>query len=443
MPYDPNDPCGPNSPLWRQMEEIRRIKQIQDIVDQPMLRAMRGAERMQTALGSGHDVVGDFKRQFASLLGPTVSESLREAARVHQAAVVPSLVFNYAVGMGALGAVTQQLALSGLLAGASQDILRGAGVIEGTNTILRNLPRFDPPLSASIRLDPTLVSVASVMNDRLRTSGLDALTAAALSTGSIAANVAQMTQGNDQLRTILQRQWETFGGLSAAVGRLYTVPGMESRLTALPGYLAFAPVIEPYAIARSLLLFTPSGVTIEEPLVLDVLAEEVLDDLSAELESRLAEVNPDLVESVLGAWDTARSSSRDRVRQVSSSIRFAIEGVIEEIAPKDDADAWAQAQGFGRKGVVPDGARDARSGRKWAPQIRYVFRVADQAVGDESLLSEIADADLADMLLLLERLNQAVHRGEGEIGEQDLTMMLRRATAFITLLLDAHQASRA
>jgi hypothetical protein len=51
----------------------------------------------------------------------------------------------------------------------------------------------------------------------------------------------------------------------------------------------------------------------------------------------------------------------------------------------------------------------------------------------------VAEADLGDMLVLLERLNQAVHEDAPDINEADLHHVVRRATAFMTLLLDAYE----
>jgi hypothetical protein len=456
MPYDPNDPYDPHSPMRRQIEEIKHIQQMRDLVDPPGMRAMREAERAGEALRSAYDAVlreerdhaalrqaaerdqaarryaaeavEEFKRHHAMIEEASATHSLREALRARERVVVSSMITRDLSGLDALRGVTEQLKATGLLARESEAILRASGIIPGTSATL-----------AALRLDPTLTAVSSAMNDRLRLFGSDALTSATLSTGGIAAQIAQITQANDYARSLMLRQWETFGGMSAAVGRLYALPDIEGRLTSLPGYLGLAPVIEAYDSARSLLLFTPSDIGLEEPLVLDVMAEEVLDELSEELEARLAAVDPHLVASVLGAWDTAQSTNPDRVRQACSSIRSAIEDVIAVIAPRDAAEAWTRTQGFGRKSVVPEGAKDARSAKHWAPQIRFVFRAADSVVGDGSLLSEVAEADLADMLLLLERLSIAVHKGQREVQVEDLISVMRRATAFLSLLLDAHE----
>jgi hypothetical protein len=301
---------------------------------------------------------------------------------------------------------------------------------------------LNAPLAERLTFDPTLTAVAAMMNDRLCTFGPDALTAAVLSTGGVAAHVAQLNQANEYARTVMRPQWEAFGGVSAAVDRLYTVPSITERITSLPGYLSLASVIEPYASARSLFLFTPPGVDFDAPLVLDVMAEEVLEELGEEFADRLAKYGPDLVNTVLGAWDVARSESRDRVRQAATSIRTAIEDVIKMIAPIEAARAWAHLKGLGNKGAVPEGAHGARSAAKWAPQIRFIFRFADEVVGDNSLVGDVGEADLADMLLLLERLNSAVHTSQREIELDDLTLVLRRGTALITLFLDAHEMDK-
>ena len=437
--YDPNDPFEPNSPMWRQMEEIRRMQEMEDVVDPPAMRALREAVGRQAALRSTYEDFDAFKLHREMLPDVGVSAAVHEALLERESGIVASLNLRGVMGLDALLGITEQLKVSGLLAQPREDILRAAGIIHGTNTVLAALPRFDPPLLASLHLDPTLTSVSAALNDRLHTFGPDALTSTLLSTGGIAAQIAQITQANDYARAALRPQWEAFGGMSTAVDRLYALPEIEGRLNSLPGYLALAPVIEPYASARSLLLFTASDIALEEPLVLDVMAEEILDEMSEELESRLAALDQHLVGSVLGAWDTARSTNPDRVRQACSSIRSAITDVITVVAPKDTADEWVRTQRFGRKSVVPEGAKEARSARKWAPQVRFVFRGADSVVGGDGLLSEVAEADLADMLLLLERLNVAVHKGQREVEVDDLAPVMRRATAFLSLLLDAHQ----
>ena len=214
----------------------------------------------------------------------------------------------------------------------------------------------------------------------------------------------------------------------------------RAEFAELPPYLRLAPTLESYASASTLHLFLPEGASVDEIHVIDLLAEDILDGVSEEFEARLASVDQDLLKPVRGAWQTAVSDTEDRVRQSAASIRFVIEEMIKQLAPRDKAETWATAAGYSKK--PPHGARGARSAGKWAVQLRFIMRHVDAlaAVEDsESVFGYLAETDLVDMLLLLERLNQAVHEPEAHITERDLILVLRRGMAFMTLSLDAYE----
>jgi hypothetical protein len=209
---------------------------------------------------------------------------------------------------------------------------------------------------------------------------------------------------------------------------------------ALSAYLRIAPTLEAYASASTLHLFLPDGAELGDLHVIDVLAEDMLDGVTQEFEERLASVDQGFLKPVRGAWQTALSDTEDRVRQSASSLRFVVEGMIKQLAPRDKAEVWAQAAGVSKK--PPPAARAARSAGKWAVQLRFILRHVDAFATSEnsdSVFGYLVDADLVDMLLLLERLNQAVHEPDAHIAEADLTLVLRRVMAFMTLLLDAYE----
>ena len=213
-----------------------------------------------------------------------------------------------------------------------------------------------------------------------------------------------------------------------------------SGFAALPWYLQIAPTLESYASASTLHLFLPLGTDVSEIHVIDLLAEDMLDGVTEEFEARLASIDQALLKPVRGAWQTALSDTEDRVRQSATSIRFVVEEMIKLLAPREQAEDWAHSVGCSKK--PPTDARTARSAGKWTVQLRFIMRHVDafaESDNEDSVFGCLAEVDLVDMLLLLERLNQAVHEPEAHIPEEDLALVLRRAMAFMTLLLDAYE----
>jgi hypothetical protein len=109
--------------------------------------------------------------------------------------------------------------------------------------------------------------------------------------------------------------------------------------------------------------------------------------------------SPELTALRRGTWQTALSDTEDRVRQR---------------APH----------------------HCASSSRRWTVQLRFILRPVDAFAAAEScdsVFGYLMETDFVDMLLLLERLNRAVHEPDAHIAEADLTLVLRRVMAFITL----------
>lgn len=243
----------------------------------------------------------------------------------------------------------------------------------------------------------------------------------------IASSMMASQLGTFATLTNVSRQWiEQVNAVNAFVG--------------LPAYLQAAPTLESYASASTLHLFLPDETDVRDIHVIDLLAEDMLDGVAEDFEARLASLDQTLLKPVRGAWQTALSATEDRVRQSASSIRFVVEEMIKQLAPREQAESWAQSVGCSKK--PPKEARDARSAGKWTVQLRFIMRHVDgftESADGESLFGYLADADLIDMLHLLERLNQAVHEPEAHITEEDLSLVLRRVMAFMTLLLDAYE----
>lgn len=167
----------------------------------------------------------------------------------------------------------------------------------------------------------------------------------------------------------------TLSALSNASRHLLEHMNVVQDFSALPPYLRVAPTLESYASASTLHLFVSEGASVDEIHVIDLLAEDMLDGVSEEFEARLASVDQGLLKPIRGAWQTAVSDTEDRVRQSATSIRFVVEEMIKQLAPRDKAEAWARAAGYSKK--PPHGARGARSAGKWAVQLRFIMRHVD------------------------------------------------------------------
>ncbi|MGH7616009.1 MAG: hypothetical protein ACREPM_02150 [Gemmatimonadaceae bacterium] len=240
--------------------------------------------------------------------------------------------------------------------------------------------------------------------------------------------------------SLITPQLGAFSTLTDVSRHLIEQVNAVSGFAAFPSYLQIAPTLESYASASTLHLFLPLGTDVSEIHVIDLLAEDMLDGVTEEFEARLASVDQGLLKPVRGAWKTALSDTEDRVRQSAASIRFVVEEMIKLLAPREQADTWAHSVGCSKK--PPVNARTARSAGKWTVQLRFIMRHVDafaESENEGSVFGCLADVDLIDMLLLLERLNQAVHDPEAHIPEEDLALVLRRVMAFMTLLLDAYE----
>lgn len=268
--------------------------------------------------------------------------------------------------------------------------------------------------------------------------------------GSVISSLAGITALHDwglNLRrpdylasSVIATQLGTFAALTDVSRLLVERVNSLDAFARLPAYLQVVPTLESYASASTLHLFLPPGTDVGDIHVIDILAEDLLDGVSDEFEARLASLNQTLLKPVRGAWQTALSNTEDRVRQTAASIRFVVEEMIKQLAPKAQAEAWAQSVGFNKK--PPKGAPPVRSAGHWTVQLRFIMRHVDafaESGEGESVFGYLAEVDLIDMLLLLERLNQAVHEPNAHITEEDLALVLRRVMAFMTLLLDAYE----
>jgi hypothetical protein len=435
-----SDPLGGMGEMYRQIMQAQ--KRMEDLHDSPTMRAMRSIEQMRSHMMTVTPPTDSLN------MGVALASTLAREKITGLMSVLDSTAWMDQRGDNARSMMTSALRVNGILDSATAARLQDFGYLGRAANMIA--PSVASPFRGVAELTKTL-AWRDPVGPRLGALGIDPLTGATLATAGLAfeafrvrsdltarTNTLHQTLLGAQSLGVTMERFQSFTSLSTATESLWKHASAPSALAGLPGYLAFAPTLEPYASARTLSLFLRDGPLVELPLVMDLIAEEFLDGVSADFESRLASADQGLLRPVRGAWTTALSDSEDRVRQVSVSIRHALDMLIVRLAPDDLTKAWMKQQALGRKAAVPAEAKDFRSASKKAPQLRYIMRNADAATGD-SLLSYLVEADFVDMLALLEQLNQAVHEGDGKIAEDDLALVLRRAMAFMTLLLDAYE----
>jgi hypothetical protein len=189
-------------------------------------------------------------------------------------------------------------------------------------------------------------------------------------------------------------------------------------LVSAPDFVRTAPANVVFAQAR----FVRTVTTHEE--IDDVSpADEIWTDVQGQtlgyIEAVLPELNPKLMKSWEGAWDTARRRGPDWARQAASSMRFLLIEVLEAVAPVEEI----------RKSNLPN---------------RYVQNGQILRLGQIHWLCEplknrtygkVVRADLDSAMTIIEAMNEAVHRDDyEEIEDAFSTMAVRAAVALSNLL---------
>lgn len=137
------------------------------------------------------------------------------------------------------------------------------------------------------------------------------------------------------------------------------------------------------------------------------------------IEAVLPELNPKLMKSWEGAWDTAKRRGPDWARHSASSIRFLLIEVLETVAPIEEV----------KKSDVP------RQFIKNGESLRLgLIHWLCEPLKNRSY-GKVVRADLDSALTIIEAMSEAVHRDDyEEIEDAFRTMAIRAAVALCNLL---------
>ncbi len=197
-------------------------------------------------------------------------------------------------------------------------------------------------------------------------------------------------------------------GVSPPLGLQESVPDF---IRTTPGEIVFAQ-------ARFVRTVTTHDAIDEEDA-----ADEVWADVQANtlgyVEAVLPELNPKLMKSWQGAWDTARGRGPDWARHSASSFRFLLIEVLDTVAPLDEV----------KKSNLP--TRYMKDGK--------ILRLGQIHWLCEPLKNrtyvKVVRADLDSAMTIIEAMNEAVHRDDyEEIEDAFRTMAVRAAVALSNLL---------
>lgn len=201
--------------------------------------------------------------------------------------------------------------------------------------------------------------------------------------------------------------------------------GFSASVVNRPEWLATAPDFVRRAPGD--MIFTQARfvrtVTTHEDIEDESAADEIWSDVQRQtlgfIEAVLPELNPSLMKSWDGAWDTAKRRGPDWARHSASSIRFLLIEVLKAVAPPDKINKGELPKQFVKDGEI------LRLG-----QIHWLCG----PIGNRTY-GKVVRADLDSAMTIVTAMNEAVHEDDSDdLEEAFRTMAVRAAVALCNLL---------
>ena len=227
---------------------------------------------------------------------------------------------------------------------------------------------------------------------------------------------ADLLNITDVTRSLVGYETDRLNRVYAGFGA--SVAHRPEWLASAPDFVRTAPVDMVFAQARFVRTVTTHE-EIDEEGASDEIWAEVQTQTLAYIEAVLPELNPGLMKSWEGAWETARRRGPDWARQAASSIRFLLIEALEAVAPVEEV----------RKSNLP--SRYVENGKILRlGQIHWLCEpVKNRTYG------KVVRADLDSAMTIIEAMNEAVHRDDyEEIEDAFRTMAIRASVALCNLL---------
>jgi hypothetical protein len=198
-----------------------------------------------------------------------------------------------------------------------------------------------------------------------------------------------------------------------------------NSVTEVPVPVATLPSRETFLAAESAKI---SQSTLRQCYGSPIKAPEKGDDVIVSMDQFLGEelscLDRELLKMLAGARAAIVSKNPDRLRQVSTSLREFLKGVIMQLAPEEIFLAWAQAEQITEKNA-----------KKLETKIQFITRNAK--VPQELSFYQI---DAGALRLLLNHFNEGVHRNTARFDEKHLPALIRRVEGFVATLIELDRA---
>jgi len=379
-------------PALRYMRE--QYERIMAVADPPYLRALREADaRMKEFIEPVHikmlaDTFAGSTKMDLDLLGGALPKNLLDDLKGLE---IP----DYFAGMKAL------MPAESLSSAIAKSLSADAELFGGMSRIADVFKSIDiPDYAADIK------ALARISNE----------TGKLLASLEVGRGYADLLAVNDVTRSLLEyetdRLTRAYAGLAASIAhRPEWIASAPDFVRTVPGEIVFAQA----RFVRT--------VTTHEEIEEEDAADEIWADVQTQtlgfIETVLPELNPKLMKSWEGTWDTARRRGPDWARQAASSMRFLLIEALEAVAPVEQVS----------KSNVP--ARYVQDGKILRlGQIHWLCEpVKNRTYG------KVVRADLDSAMTIIEAMNEAVHRDDyEEIEDAFRTMAIRAAVALCNLL---------
>lgn len=380
-------------PALRHMRE--QYEQFMAVADSPYLRELREADaRMKEMIEPVHikmlaDTVGGLPTNVdLELLGGTLPRHLLGELK---SVGVP----DYFAGMKAF------MPAESLSATIAKSLSADAELFGGMSRIANVFKSIDLPDYAA---EFKALAGISIETEKLLAS-LD-----------VGRGYADLLAVNAVTRSLVEYETDrlnrAYAGLAASIAH------RPEWIASAPEFVRTAPGEIVFAQARFV-----RSVTTHEEIEEEDAAHEIWADVQTHtlgfIETVLPELNPKLMKSWEGAWNTARRRGPDWARQAASSMRFLLIEALEAVAPMEQVSKSNLPTRYVQEGKI------LRLG-----QIHWLCEpVKNRTYG------KVVRADLDSAMTIIEAMNEAVHRDDyEEIEDAFRTMAIRAAVALCNLL---------
>jgi hypothetical protein len=260
------------------------------------------------------------------------------------------------------------------------------------------------------------ISLPDYSKELTALAGITSETEKMLASLDVTRGFGDLLNITDVTRSLVEYETDRLNRAYAGFGT--SVAHRPEWLAAAPDFVRTAPADIVFAQARFV-----RTVTTHEEIDEESAADEIWADVQTQtlgyIEAVLPQLNPKLMKSWEGAWNTAQRRGPDWARQAASSMRFLLIEVLEAVAPVDEV----------RKSNLP--TRYVQSGQILRlGQIHWLCEpVKNRTYG------KVVRADLDSAMTIIEAMNEAVHRDDyEEIEDAFKTMAIRAAVALCNLL---------